>query len=343
MQVVEFASDIYFILSRQYCFMTIRNKKIKNNLLNSDVKDYLIETDNSVITIFNSMAESGGFESRNLSDGVDILLKMQNEPRCTKFLSFIGSLISTGTRGIIRDMLRKKMFDCVITTCGALDHDIARTYDKYYAGDFRLDDSMLLKKKIHRLGNVLVPMKNYGPLIEEKVQTCLRDMYSNSSKREVSTYEIADHIGSMLDESSFLYWAHKNNIPVIIPGIVDGAVGSQIWFFSQHHKDFKINILKDETMLSDLVYETKKSGAFIIGGGISKHHTLWWNQFRGGLDYAVSITTAPEWDGSLSGALMAEAISWSKVRSRAKHITIHGEATIMLPFIYAALLESKKI
>jgi deoxyhypusine synthase len=322
--------------------MTIQSRKLKSNLLNSHVKDYSIETSN-ISTIFNSMADSGGFESRNLSDGVGILLKMQNEPKCTKFLSFVGALISTGSRGIIRDMLRKQMFDCVITTCGALDHDIARTYDKYYAGDFRMDDSILLKKKIHRLGNVLVPMKNYGPLIEEKVQTCLNDMYSNGGKREVSTYEITDHIGSMLDESSFLYWAHKNKIPIIIPGIVDGAVGSQIWLFSQHHKDFKINILRDETMLSDLVYEAKKSGAFMIGGGISKHHTLWWNQFRGGLDYAVYITTASEWDGSLSGALIAEAISWSKVRTRAKHTTIHGEATIMLPFIYAALLEGKKM
>jgi deoxyhypusine synthase len=322
--------------------MTIQNKKIKSNLLNSDVKDYSIET-SSISTIFNNMADSGGFQSRNLSDGVNILLRMQNDPKCTKFLSFVGALISTGARGIIRDMLRKKMFDCVITTCGALDHDIARTYDKYYAGDFRLDDITLLKKKIHRLGNVLVPMKNYGPLIEEKVQTCLKDMYSNSSKREVSTYEIADHIGSMLDESSFLYWAHKNNIPVIVPGIVDGAVGSQIWFFSQHHNDFKINVLRDETMLSDLVYEAKKSGAFIIGGGISKHHTLWWNQFRGGLNYTVYITTGADWDGSLSGAPIAEAISWSKVRTRAKQTTIHGEATIILPFIYAALLEAKKI
>jgi deoxyhypusine synthase len=322
--------------------MTIQNKKIKSNFLNSDVKDYSIET-SSISTIFNNMADSGGFQSRNLSDGVNILIRMQNDLKCTKFLSFVGALISTGARGIIRDMLRKKMFDCVITTCGALDHDIARTYDKYYAGDFRLDDITLLKKKIHRLGNVLVPMKNYGPLIEEKVQTCLKDMYSNSSKREVSTYEIADQIGSMLDESSFLYWAHKNNIPVIVPGIVDGAVGSQIWFFSQHHNDFKINVLRDETMLSELVYEAKKSGAFIIGGGISKHHTLWWNQFRGGLDYTVYITTGAEWDGSLSGAPIAEAISWSKVRTRAKQTTIHGEATIILPFIYAALLEAKKI
>ena len=36
----------------------------------------------------------------------------------------------------------------------------------------------------------------------------------------------------------------------------------------------------------------------MIGGGISKHHTLWWNQYREGLDYAFYITTAQEFDGS---------------------------------------------
>ena len=86
------------------------------------------------------------------------------------------------------------------------------------------------------------------------------------------------------------------------------------------------------------VHEAKKTGAFMIGGGISKHHTLWWNQYRGGLDYAVYITTGSEWDGSLSGALVTEAISWGKVKTRARQTTIHGEATTILPFIYGALL-----
>ena len=203
-----------------------------------------------------------------------------------------------------------------------------------------MDDSILLKKKIHRLGNVLVPEVSYGSLIEKKVQSCLGDLYSSQKvKQDFSAYEIISHIGSTLDESSFLYWAHKRKIPVIVPGIVDGAVGNQIWLFQQQHKDFKIDILKDESKLSDLIYDATKTGAFMIGGGISKHHTLWWNQFRGGLDYAAYITSAPEWDGSLSGALVSEAISWGKVAEKAKQTTIHGEATTLLPFIYAALKE----
>ena len=60
--------------------------------------------------------------------------------RCTRFLSFVAAIVSTGARGIIRDMLKNNMFQCVITTCGALDHDIARTYEKYFAGEFEIDD-----------------------------------------------------------------------------------------------------------------------------------------------------------------------------------------------------------
>src|SRR5919202_3222801 len=244
--------------------------KNKNNLLNGVVKDNSINPDD-ITSKFNSMAESGGFESRSLSDGLDILRSMQKETKCTRFLSFVGALMSTGIRGIIRDMIRHGMFNCVITTCGALDHDIARTYDNYYAGQFRMNDQTLFKKKIHRLGNVLIPMSNYGPLIEEKVQACVNNLYNKQGKRRVSSYEIIDYIGSTLDQSSFLYWAHKNKVPVIVPGIVDGAVGNQIWSFYQQHRDFKIDIMIDETKLSDLVYDAKKSGALMIGGGISKH------------------------------------------------------------------------
>ena len=321
--------------------MVNSRKRANRDILGDPVRDYDIKQYTDIQSILSEMASSGGFESRNLAYGVDILRRMISEQNCTKFLSFVGSLMSTGARGIIRDMVKNNMFNVIITTCGAIDHDIARTYDRYYAGDFRMDDGMLLENNIHRLGNVLVPMENYGPLIEEKVQKCLNEIYKEGM-RDVATYDITSYIGSTLDESSFLYWANKNKIPVIVPGIVDGAVGSQVWLFYQQHKDLKIDILKDQSKLSDIVFEAKKSGAFMIGGGISKHHTLWWNQFRGGLDYAVYITTAHEWDGSLSGALVAEAISWGKVATRASQTTIHGEASTLLPFIYAALSASTK-
>lgn len=310
-----------------------------SDYLSIDVKDYSIDKNSDFDHILKNMANSGGFEGRYLANCIDILKKMINEKECTKFLSFVGALVSTGNRGIIRDMIKNKMFDCIVTTCGALDHDIARSFSSYYEGDFRLNDQFLLNKGIHRLGNILIPNENYGPLIEQHLQSVFKNMYDDLGPSiELSPSEILHYIGGTLNESSFLYWAHKNNIPVFVPGIVDGAVGNQIWLFNQSHKDFKIDILKDQTKLSEKIFDAKMTGAFMMGGGISKHHTLWWNQYRGGLDYAVYITTSSEWDGSLSGAPVAEAISWGKVTSKAKQITIHADVSIVLPFIYYGLI-----
>jgi deoxyhypusine synthase len=305
------------------------------------VKDFAITDKTDIGQIFEQMSKSGGFESRNLADGVEILSAMISDKECLKFLSFVGAIVSTGMRGIIKDMVQKKWFDVVITTCGALDHDIARHFSNYKEGAFTMDDAHLADQNIHRLGNVLVPMESYGPLIEEKMQEILEEAYKQG-KKEMSTAYITKEIGKKLGENSFLYWAYKNDIPVIVPGIMDGAVGSQIWMFSQKHSDFKLDLIEDANTLSGLVFKAQKSGALMLGGGISKHHTLWWNQYREGLDHAVYVTTAQEFDGSLSGALVREAISWGKVTKEAKQTTIHAELTTILPFIYRALLTKIK-
>ena len=243
------------------------------------VKDVEIKPNTKIEKIFEEMSQSGGFESKNLADGLDILSTMISEKNCLKFFSFIGAIVSTGLRGIIKDMIKNKWFDVVITTCGALDHDIARYFSNYKEGSFTLDDKTLVEQKLHRLGNVLVPLKSYGPLIEEKIQSFLEKEYKNGI-REMTTADITKMIGKHLGENSFLYWAQKNGIPVIVPGIMDGAVGSQIWLFSQKHQDFKLNLIGDADLLAGLIFKAKKSGALMIGGGVPKHHTLWWNQYR---------------------------------------------------------------
>jgi len=301
------------------------------------VKDVSINSETTIEEIFKEMSYSGGFEAVNLSDGLEILSDMIQDEKCLKFISFVGAVISTGLRGIVKDMIKNKWFNVAITTCGALDHDIARHFSHYKEGSFTMDDSELADQNIHRLGNVLVPLESYGPLIEEKMQLFLEKEYQNGVK-EMSSSDICKMIGKNLGEDSFLYWAFKNNVDVVVPGIMDGAVGSQIWMFTQKHSDFKLNLIEDANLLSGLIFKAKKSGALMIGGGISKHHTLWWNQYREGLDYAFYITTAQEFDGSLSGALVREAISWGKVTQKARQSTLHAEATTILPFIYSALV-----
>jgi len=301
------------------------------------VKDYNLRPGMSVAELVRQMKESWGFTAAKIADGVEILKRMLSDEDCVKFLSFPACIVATGTRGVLREIVKRRLVDVIVTTCGTLDHDLARSWRKYYRGSFYMDDGELHRKGINRLGNILVPNESYGLIIEEKMQEMLADLW-DEGVREMSSREICREMGRRIcGEDSILYWAAKNDVPVYVPGLTDGAVGYQIWLFSQDH-NFKIDVLKDEQELNDLIFESEKTGALIIGGGISKHHVIWWNQFKGGLDYAVYITTAVEWDGSLSGARLREAVSWGKVKETASRVTIEGDATVILPLMIACLI-----
>lgn len=307
-------------------------------MLKEPIRDLALRKGMRLDELVGQMSAGGGFVAKKVGDALDILERMERDENCTKFLSFPACIVATGCRGVIRDLVKKKMVDAVVTTCGTLDHDLARSWKDYYHGDFMMDDSKLRNLGINRLGNVLVPNESYGLVLEEKMQPILRELW-REGKREFSGRDLIWEFGKRADRNSILYWAWKNEVPVFVPGIFDGAFGSQLWLFWQEHKDFGLNEFQDQQGLSDLVFGAKSSGALMVGGGISKHHTMWWNQFRGGMDYAVYITTAPEWDGSLSGARVREAVSWGKVKARAKYVTVEGDATVLLPLLAGALLE----
>jgi deoxyhypusine synthase len=306
------------------------------------IKDFKIKDKISTNKLIKQMYESGGFSVKKVAIGVDIIERMIKEKNCIKFLSFPACICATGTRGIIKELIKRKLFDVIITTSGTLDHDLARVWKNYYHGSFNVNDKQLHKQKINRLGNIFIPNECYGKILEQKMQPVLIEL--GKTKQKWSTKELVWEFGKHLEKEknrndSIIYWSWKNKIPMFIPGITDGAFGSHIWMYYQEHRDFTIDLLKDEQELSDFVFDAKKTGALIIGGGISKHHTIWWNQFRGGLEYAVYITTAVQYDGSLSGAQTREAISWGKIKEKADNVTIEGDATLLLPIMINALFE----
>jgi deoxyhypusine synthase len=306
------------------------------------VRDIHATSSSDIVSIVDGMGRSGGFMAKNMFNVATTLDSMCSREGCTKFLSFPAAIVATGARGLLIDLVREGMVDVIVTTCGTLDHDIARTDADYYEGSFEMDDIKLRSSGYHRLGNVLVPLENYGPLIEKRMQALLGRVYAEGT-RSITTEELCKRIGRDLgSKSSLLYWAQKKGVPIFVPGITDGAVGSQLWLFNESHKDFKVDLIGDEKRLSDITSEAKETGALVLGGGISKHHLIWWNLFRGGLDWACYITTASEFDGSLSGASIKEAVSWGKVKAKARQATLYAEVTTVLPFIVSYVLTKRK-
>lgn len=306
------------------------------------VEDIRIDDAPSLDALVRRMEAAGGFSSQQVARGVDLLAQILADEQMTTFLSFPADIIATGTRGVIHELLRGGYVDAVLTTCGTLDHDLARTFRPYYHGEWDLDDVELHRKGLYRLGNLVIPEANYGAIVERKMQALLARLW-RSGVRRLSTrdlvWAIGESIGGTAGRSSLCRAAFERKVPVFVPGITDGAVGSQIWLFWQNHKELFVDLFEDEQRLSDLVFEAKRAGAIMLGGGISKHHTIWWNQFRGGLDAALYITTAVEWDGSLSGARTREAVSWGKVKPHARHTTVEGDVTVLLPLMVGAALE----
>ena len=303
------------------------------------VEDIKVKKGMTVNEMMMAMGRAGGFTAQKLADATDIAANMIQKEGCLRILSFPACIMATGTRGVIVDMVKNDMIDLIITTCGTLDHDLSRTFAHYYKGDFMMDDAMLRDEyEISRLGNVLVPDSCYGEVLEDNLLPMFDEIFAETTS--LTTHEIIDQVGARLDnEDSLLYQCHKHNVPIVVPGITDGSFGCQLWMYYQLHRKLRIDLFADEQMLSEMTNDAEYTGAIIIGGGISKHHVIWWNQFRGGLDYAVYLTTAEEYDGSLSGARLREAISWGKVKPEAKKMTVEGDATITLPMIYASLVD----
>jgi deoxyhypusine synthase len=284
----------------------------------------------------------GGFSAKGVADGVTLLAEILGDREMTTFLSFPADIVSTGTRGVLTELVRGGHVDAVVTTCGTLDHDLARCYRPYYHGDWNLDDAKLYRQGLYRLGNLVIPSANYGPVVERAMRPILERLWAGGTRR-LSTRDLCWAIGEALGpkrgRDSLLYAAYERKVPVFVPGITDGAVGSQLWLYWQDHRELAVDLFADEQALSDLVFEAKRSGAIMLGGGISKHHTIWWNQFRDGLDAALYLTTAVEWDGSLSGARTREAVSWGKVKAKGRHQTVEGDVTLLLPLMVGAALE----
>jgi deoxyhypusine synthase len=298
------------------------------------IKDIRLKERQSAGELVSHMG-SCGFQATNLGRAVELIGQMKRE-KCTVFLGFTANLVASGLRGVIAEMCRKRFVDVIVTTAGSIDHDIIKSFHPYFKGAFDVDDTELHKQSINRIGNIFVETTGFE-ILEEKIQPWLKELHEK--EKSTSPSELNRFFGEKLPETSFLHWCAKNSMPVFCPGITDGAIGLQMYFFKQQHPDFGVDVTGDMDKLAGIVLNAEKTSAMILGGGIAKHHIIGANIVRGGLDLALYISTAQEFDGSLSGARTREAKSWGKITEKGKTVQLNCDASIAMPLIAAALRE----
>lgn len=283
-----------------------------------------------------------GFQATNLKAAVDIIKQMRQE-KATIFLGYTSNMVSSGLREVIAYLTKNRYIDVLVTTAGGVEEDIIKTLKPFVLGSFRMDDRKLREAGINRIGNILVPTECYIEF-EKLMMPFLLELYNEQKKtgKIISASEFSRRLGMLVrDESSILYWAAKNDIPVFCPALTDGSIGDMMYFFMHEHPDFKIDIASDLKQITDIAMDSKKTGAIILGGSLPKHHVMNANLARGGTDYTVYITTATEGDGSVAGARTEEAVSWGKQSFAASSVTVEGDATIIFPLIVAGAFGKK--
>ncbi|KAI2514323.1 Deoxyhypusine synthase [Fragilaria crotonensis] len=314
---------------------------------------------NCIDDIINSMLTTG-FQATNLGLAVQQIRRMRewrlsDEPivattddddvlsnpniakriRARIFLGYTSNQISSGQREVIKFLVQHGMVDVIVTTAGGIEEDLIKCFHSTYLGDFRLSGRELRKQGINRIGNLLVPNKNYCDF-EDWITPLISKMHDEQDEAWIhwsqqmvawaqgthdetepppqkfvwTPSKVIQRLGLEMDhDDSVLTWAARNSIPVFCPALTDGSIGDMLYFHSYKRAGFVLDIAEDIRKINDLAVP------------IACHR------------HDFFINTGQEFDGSDSGASPDEAISWGKIRINAKPVKVCADATVVFPLI----------
>ncbi|KAH9621960.1 hypothetical protein KSS87_018479 [Heliosperma pusillum] len=222
---------------------------------------------------------STGFQASNLGDAIQIVNQMlewrlsDEEPindcseeekdprfrestRCKVFLGFTSNLISSGVRDTVRYLVQHHMLllykltyvqvDVIVTTTGGIEEDLIKCLAPTFKGAFSLPGAELRSQGLNRIGNLLVPNDNYCKFEDWIIPIFDKMLEEQTSEKILWTpSKLIARLGREINnESSYLYWASMNNIPVFCPGLTDGSLGDMLYFHSYRNPGLIIDVVQ---------------------------------------------------------------------------------------------------
>ena len=300
------------------------------------VNQLKIKADMKASELIDQFNKSGVLGSGRVARASNILTDMIKDDGMNVFMSLGGPLIPGGLRNIVTDMIRKEYVNLIISSGANITHDLLEAFGGSHYRDEGKDDEDLNAEGIGRIADINVGSDDFT-IFEGEIIKIFEDISARKSK--ISIQELLYEVGLLIDdENSFLATAARMKTPIFAPGLIDSMFGLQLWMFTQDH-DFTVDAVADMHYLSDLVFDSERTGGILLGGGLTKHYTLASTLLKGGLDSAIQITLDRPEAGSLSGAPLQEAKSWSKAKCESTLETVIGDVTIIFPLIYAAVLD----
>ena len=317
---------------------------LKKRILSLAVEHVKVETGSRISDLVGSFKNSS-IQARNIYKCANVFKKMlQDKAQPTVYLGLAGPLIAAGLRDIIRNMIKLKMVDVVVTTGAIIYQDIyqARGF-KHYIGNPDADDSTLDRLYIDRIYDTYVDDEKFW-----NTDNWIGRVADTMEPGNYSSREFIDELGSRLsDEDSIVRTAYKNGVPIFAPALNDSSIG--IGLTGHYHKckrnkipGVHIDSIQDNYEITQTIVNSKKTAAIYIAGGVPKNYIndavvmgYIFNKDTGGHSYAFQLTTdVPHW-GGLSGSTLKEATSWGKINNDASCAMAFVEPSVSLPLVYS--------
>ncbi len=276
-----------------------------------------------------------------IGEATDVVAEMFRDPSYTIFLTIAGPMVPAGFRLLFGDLIDRGFIDALVTTGANLTHDVIESLGlHHYQGSFHVDDRKLIRAGYSRIADIFVRETSF-----EKLDKTVRRFVSKipvAERKNISYSDLLARLGLMInDENSILHRAARKKVRVFSPGLLDSILGFSLWSFAQTEV-LQLNPIADVTKIVEMAMSADKIGVVILGGGLPKHHTLLASVLREGVDRAVQITSDRPEPGGLSGAPLAESISWRKIRKGGRFVDVYGDATVCFPLIIGAVLDRVK-
>ena len=288
-------------------------------------------------SFLNAMNKVGVLGAGRIGRTTEIIRRMFKDPDCFTFLSMSGPMVPGGLRRVVSHLIKSGKIDAIVTSGANIVHDLVEAYGgAHYRVPTGKDDFELREAGMGRIADIYVKEEDFEKF--EKGIYAFLDSLPEEKRTTLAPSEFLTELGHTIDDdTSILKQAAEKGVQIFSPGLMDSMLGFHLYTYSTTKK-LSLDFVKDLRILGEIVTQTKKTGAIMLGGGLTKHFTMGSTILKGGLNMAIQITLDRPEGGSLGGAPLVEGISWQKMQTESNFETVIGDATILFPLLIVGVL-----
>jgi len=315
-----------------------------------------------VAQLVKELEKFGGL-AEEVARGAENFNVMVRDKDCFRFLTLSGAMTIAKMGLVICDMIDLGMIDAIASTGALMAHGLVESIGlKHYKHNPKHSDAFLAAKKINRVTDTLEPETNFTH-VDDVIEEVLDKVDADKPMNTIIFHRL---IGEYLHdkypkERGILKSAYEKNVPVMVPAFIDSEIGNDVYVHNlsremQGRKRIVFNMELDSQALVDMTIKAKKTGIFTIGGGVPRNNVQNVAPLieitNGRLDlklpertfaYGTKICPDHVHYGHLSGCTYSEGKSWRKMDIHGRFAEIHGDATMIWPFIIKCAMEKNNL